>query len=66
MPSEEEEEISLTRWRDLLGTELVLALEELSKVRKDGVNKRHQHYVGRCTEDDEPEGPGSDGKRHDC
>jgi hypothetical protein len=35
MPSEEEE-MSLTRWRDLLGTELTIALEELSKIHKDG------------------------------
>jgi hypothetical protein len=48
MPSEEEE-MSL-RWRDLLGTELILALEELSKVHKDGANKRHQHYVESCAE----------------
>jgi hypothetical protein len=49
MPSEEEE-MALTRWRDLLGTELILALEGLSKVRKDSVNKQHQHYVESCAE----------------
>ncbi len=49
MPSEEEE-MSLARWRDLLGTELTIALEELSKIHKDGANKRHQHYVESCAE----------------
>jgi hypothetical protein len=44
MPSEEEE-MSLKKWRDLLGTELIIALEELAKINKDGANKRHQHYV---------------------
>ena len=46
----EEEEMSLTRWRDLLGAELAIALEELSKIHKDGANKRHQHYVESCAE----------------
>ena len=45
-----EEETSLAKWRDLLGTEMALALEELSQVRKDGVNKRHHHYVESCAE----------------
>ena len=49
MPSEEEE-VSLTKWRDLLGTELIIALEELAKINKDGANERHQHYVESCAE----------------
>ena len=49
MPTEEEE-MSLTKWRDLLGTELIIALEELAKNHKDGANKRHQHYVENCFE----------------
>jgi hypothetical protein len=49
MPTEEEE-ISLTKWRDLLGTELIIALEELAKNHKDGANKRHQYYVENCAE----------------
>ena len=49
MPTEEEE-MSLTKWRDLLGTELIIALEELAKNHKDGANKRHQHYVENCAQ----------------
>jgi hypothetical protein len=49
MPSEEEE-MSLTKWRDLLGTELMIALQELAKIHKNGANKRHQHYVESCAE----------------
>jgi hypothetical protein len=33
--SREEEEMSLTKWRDLLGTELIIALEELAKIQRD-------------------------------
>ncbi|MEA3147255.1 MAG: hypothetical protein QOI53_2797 [Verrucomicrobiota bacterium] len=46
----EEDEMSLTRWRRLLGTELTIALEELSKIAKDGANKRHQRSVWNCAE----------------
>jgi hypothetical protein len=46
----EEEEMSLTSWGDLLGTELTIALEELSKNHKDSANKRHQYYVESCAE----------------
>jgi hypothetical protein len=46
----EEEEMSLTKWHDLLGAELAIALEELSKIHKDGANIRHQHYVESCAE----------------
>jgi hypothetical protein len=49
MPSEEEE-MSFTKWRNLLGTELMIALQELAKIHKDGANKRHQHYVESCAE----------------
>jgi hypothetical protein len=43
-----EDEMSFMRWRRLLGTELTIALEEVSKLAKDGANKRHQRYVGSC------------------
>jgi hypothetical protein len=46
----EENEMSLTRWRCLLGTELTISLEELSEIAKDGANKRHQRYVWSCAE----------------
>ena len=49
MPSEEEEML-LMKWRDLLGTELIVALEELAKIHEDIANKRHQHYVESCAE----------------
>jgi hypothetical protein len=49
MPSDEEE-MSLTKWRDLLGMELIIALEDLAKIHKDGANNRHQHYVESCAE----------------
>jgi hypothetical protein len=42
----EEDEMSLTRWRRLLATELTIALEELSKIAKDGANKRHHDMFG--------------------
>jgi hypothetical protein len=42
--------MSLTRWRALLGTELTIALEELSRIHQEGADKRHQHYVGSCSE----------------
>jgi hypothetical protein len=44
----EEDEMSFTRWRDLLGTALTIALEELSEIHKNGAQKRHQHYVESC------------------
>jgi hypothetical protein len=46
----EDEKISLARWRDLLGTELAIALAELSKIHIEGANKRHEHYVESCAE----------------
>ena len=49
MPGEEEK-MALTRWRDLLGAELMLALGELSKIRKNDVNERHEYYVENCAE----------------
>jgi len=49
MPSQEKQ-MSLTIWHDLLGRELTIALEELSKIHKDGANKRHQHYVESCAQ----------------
>jgi hypothetical protein len=49
MPSEEEE-MSLTKWRDLLGTKLIIALEELAKIQRHGGNGRHQYYVESCVE----------------
>jgi hypothetical protein len=49
MPSEEEE-MSLTKWRDLLGTELIIALEEIAKIEIEGGNERHLYYVQSCVE----------------
>jgi len=49
MPNEEAE-MSLARWRDLLGMELMIALEELAKTGKKGKSKRYQHYVASCAE----------------
>lgn len=49
MPSEEDE-MSLRRWHDLLRTELTIAFVELSQSRKDGADKRLQHYVECCAE----------------
>jgi hypothetical protein len=49
MPSEEEE-MSLTKWRDLLGTELIIALEEIAKMERQGGNERHLYYVESCVE----------------
>jgi hypothetical protein len=49
MPSEEEE-MSLTKWRDLLGTELIIALEEIAKIEREGGNERHLYYVESCVE----------------
>ena len=46
----EEDEMSLTRSRDLLRAELTIVLEELSKIHKDDANKRHHHYVESCAE----------------
>jgi hypothetical protein len=46
----EEDEMSLTRCRDLLRTELTIALEELSKIHKDDANEGYQHYVASCPE----------------
>jgi hypothetical protein len=49
MPSEEEE-MSLAKCRDLLGTELIIALEEIAKIEGEGGNERHLYYVERCVE----------------
>jgi hypothetical protein len=49
MPSGEEE-MSLTKWRDLLGTELIIALEEIAKIEREGGNERHLYYVESCVE----------------
>jgi hypothetical protein len=46
----EEDEISLRRWHNLLRAELTSALEELSQSKKEGADKRLQHYVQCCAE----------------
>jgi hypothetical protein len=49
MPNEEDE-MSLRRWRGPLRTELKIAFEELSQSRKDSADRRLQHYVECCAE----------------
>ena len=49
MPSEEDE-FSLRRWHNLLRAELTIALAELSQSKKEGADKRLQHYVQCCAE----------------
>jgi hypothetical protein len=49
MPNEEEE-MSLTRWRGLLERELKIALEELGKTGESAKTKRYQRYVESCAE----------------
>ena len=49
MPNEVEQ-MSLARWRDLLGRELKIALEELAAIRRKEGSKRYEHYVQSCAE----------------
>ena len=46
----EEDEMSLRRWHNLLRAELTIALEKLSQSKKEGADKRLQHYAQCCAE----------------
>ena len=46
----EEHEMSLRRWRNLLRAEFTIAIAELSQSKKEGADKRLQHYVQCCAE----------------